>query len=66
VLAIPWFLMDIATYGVGLFTPVILKSIEISGRALGLVAHDLAVAKGSGVIDLFLLFGYLLGICMVP
>src|SRR5437762_6998506 len=39
---IPWFLMDIATYGIGLFTPVILGSIEISGRTRGLVAHDLA------------------------
>ncbi len=64
--AIPWFLMDIATYGVGLFTPVIFGAIEISGRAPGLVRHDLAVAKGSGVIDLFLLFGFLLGIWMVP
>ena len=64
--AIPWFLMDIATYGVGLFTPVIFGAIEISGGAPGLVRHDLAVAKGSGVIDLFLLFGFLLGIWMVP
>ena len=63
---IPWFLMDIATYGVGLFTPVILGAIEISGRTRGLVAQDLTLAKGSGVIDLFLLFGFLLGIWMVP
>jgi len=63
---IPWFLMDIATYGVGLFTPVILGSIEISGRTHGLVAHDLALAEGSGIIDLFLLFGFLLGIWSVP
>jgi putative MFS transporter len=63
---IPWFLMDIATYGVGLFTPVILGAIEISGRTRGLFAHDLALAKGSGVIDLFLLVGFLLGIWMVP
>ena len=63
---IPWFLMDIATYGVGLFTPTILGAIEISGRTRGLVAHDLALAKGSGTIDLFLLFGFLLGIWLVP
>ena len=63
---IPWFLMDIATYGVGLFTPVILGSIEISGSTRGFVAHDLALAEGSGVIDLFLLFGFLLGIWSVP
>jgi putative MFS transporter len=65
-ITIPWFLMDIATYGVGLFTPAILGAIEISGRTRGLVAHDLALAEGSGIIDLFLLFGFLLGIWAVP
>ena len=63
---IPWFLMDIATYGVGLFTPTILGAIELSGRTRGLIAHDFAVAKGSALIDLFLLIGFLLGIWMVP
>jgi len=63
---IPWFLMDIATYGVGLFTPTILGAIEISGRARGLNAHDFALAEGSAIIDLFLLFGFLLGIWLVP
>jgi MFS family permease len=63
---IPWFLMDIATYGVGLFTPVILGAIEIAGPTPGLVTHDLSLAKGSGIIDLFLVFGFLLGIWMVP
>jgi MFS transporter, putative metabolite transport protein len=63
---IPWFLMDIATYGVGLFTPTILGAIDISGRTRGLNAHDFALAKGSAIIDLFLLFGFLLGIWMVP
>jgi MFS transporter, putative metabolite transport protein len=63
---IPWFLMDIATYGVGLFTPEILGAIDISGRTRGLAAQDLGVAQGSGIIDLFLLFGFLLGIWMVP
>ena len=58
--------MDIATYGVGLFTPTILGAIEISGRTRGLTAHDFALAKGSAIIDLFLLFGFLLGIWMVP
>jgi MFS family permease len=64
--AIPWFLMDIATYGVGLFTPTILGAIEISGRTRGLTAHDFDLAKGSAIIDLFLLFGFLLGVWMVP
>jgi len=63
---IPWFLMDIATYGIGLFTPTILGAIEISGRTRGLGARDFALAEGSAVIDLFLLVGFLLGVWMVP
>lgn len=63
---LPWFLMDIATYGVGLFTPTILGAIGISERMRGLTAHDFALAKGSALIDLFLLVGFLLGVWMVP
>jgi putative MFS transporter len=58
--------MDIATYGIGLFTPTILGAIEISGRTHGLGARDFALAEGSAVIDLFLLIGFLLGVWMVP
>jgi hypothetical protein len=64
--AVPWFLMDIATYGVGLFTPIILGAIDISGQRGGLISRDLANARGSAAIDLFLLFGFLLGIWAVP
>jgi MFS family permease len=64
--AIPWFLMDIATYGVGLFTPIILGAIDVSGKTGGVIADDFADARGSSAIDLFLLFGFLLGIWAVP
>ena len=64
--ASPWFLMDIATYGVGLFTPIILSAIDTSGQTAGAITHDLAATRGSGAIDLFLLFGFLLGIWAVP
>jgi MFS family permease len=63
---IPWFLMDIATYGVGLFTPTILGAIEISRGTRGLNAHDFGLAEGSAIIYLFLLIGFLLGIWIVP
>ena len=63
---IPWFLMDIATYGVGLFTPTILGAIGISGRTRGLIAEDFALGEGSALIDLFLLIGFLLGVWLVP
>ena len=64
--AVPWFLMDIATYGVGLFTPIILGALEVSGKRVGAIAHDFSDARGSAAIDLFLLFGFLLGIWAVP
>lgn len=65
-IAVPWFLMDIATYGVGLFTPVILGAVDISGRRHGVITHDLAAGEGSAAIDLFLLFGFLVGLWAVP
>lgn len=64
--AVPWFLMDIATYGVGLFTPIILGAIDVSGTAGGVAARDFADARGSATIDLFLLLGFVLGIWAVP
>ena len=62
----PWFLMDIATYGVGLFTPVILGAVHLTSTAAGSVAGDLADAGGTAAIDLFLLFGFLAGLYVVP
>jgi MFS transporter, putative metabolite transport protein len=64
--AVPWFLMDIATYGIGLFTPIILGAIDTFGQTGGVITHDLADIRGSGAIDLFLVFGFLLGIWAVP
>jgi MFS family permease len=64
--SVPWFLMDVATYGVGLFTPVILGAIHLSGHPAGPVAADLADAKGSAAIDLFLLVGFLVSLWVVP
>ena len=64
--AVPWFLMDIATYGVGLFTPIILGAIDVSGKRGGVFTNDFTDARGSAAIDLFLLFGFLLGIWAVP
>ncbi|MFZ0149626.1 MAG: MFS transporter [Xanthobacteraceae bacterium] len=64
--SLPWFLMDVATYGVGLFTPVILGAIHSSSKTTGPLAAEFADAQGSGAIDLFLLFGFLVGLWAVP
>jgi len=64
--ALPWFLLDIATYGVGLFTPVILAAIHFGKAASGAIGGELVDIKGSGSIDLFLLFGFMVGLWVVP
>jgi hypothetical protein len=64
--SMPWFLLDIATYGVGMFTPVILGAMHFGARAKGPVATDFADALGSAAIDVFLLVGFLVGLWAVP
>jgi nitrate/nitrite transporter NarK len=64
--SVPWFLMDIATYGVGLFTPVILGAIYVSSKTPGPLTAEFADAKGTAAIDLFLLLGFLVGLWAVP
>lgn len=64
--ALPWFLMDMATYGIGLFTPVILTAIHFGKSSSGTIAAEVAEIKGSGLIDLFLLIGFLIGLVTVP
>ncbi len=64
--SLPWLLMDVATYGVGLFTPVILGAMHFGRAGAGPVAADFADAKGSAVVDLFLLIGFLASLWAVP
>jgi MFS transporter, putative metabolite transport protein len=64
--ALPWFLMDIATYGMGLFTPVILAAIHFGKSDGGTIAAEAVDIKGSGAIDLFLLIGFVIGLYVVP
>ena len=65
-ISLPWMLMDVATYGVGLFTPVILAAMHFGASSAGPIAADFADAKGSAVVDLFLLFGFLASLLAVP
>jgi MFS transporter, putative metabolite transport protein len=64
--SIPWLLMDVATYGVGLFTPVILGAMHFDSARNGTIAAVLADAEGSGLVDLFLLAGFIVGIWAIP
>lgn len=64
--SLPWMLMDVATYGVGLFTPVILGAIGFGGAPAGSIAADFADAEGSAVVDLFLLIGFIVSLWATP
>src|SRR5262245_39087291 len=64
--SVPWLLMDVATYGVGLFTPVILGAMHFDSARTSTVAAVFADAEGSGLVDLFLLAGFVVGIWAIP
>lgn len=64
--SLPWLLMDVATYGVALFTPVILGAFHFGDASDGLTAADYADAKGSAVVDLFQMAGFIVSIWAVP
>lgn len=64
--SLPWLLMDVATYGVALFTPVILGAFHFGGASDGLTAADYADAKGSAIVDLFQMAGFIVSIWAVP
>ncbi len=57
--AVPWFLMDIATYGVGIFTPTILAALALAGSDATFLANDIASTEGTALLDLFLVLGFL-------
>jgi len=63
--AAPWFLMDIATYGVGIFTPTLLAAMAIGGANSSGIADDIAATKGTAVLDIFLVLGFIAAIFLV-
>ncbi|MEU9256717.1 MFS transporter [Streptomyces sp. NPDC048270] len=62
---VPWFLMDIATYGVGIFTPTLLASLALNGTGTPFIANDIASTEGTAVLDVFLVIGFGLAILLV-
>ncbi len=62
--SIPWFLQDIATYGVGIFTPAIISKLAFTGEN-NFMVRTMASAKGSAFVDLFLILGFLGALLLV-
>jgi MFS family permease len=60
--SVPWFLQDLSTYGIGIFTPTILA--VTFGKAAGaprnlteLIYSDMLAAKGAALLDVLLIVG---------
>lgn len=64
--SLPWFLMDIATYGIGLFTPIVLASIDMQSKEIAKRTAEIHNILGSTAVDLFLLIGFFIALWFVP
>jgi MFS family permease len=62
--SVPWFLQDIATYGIGIFTPAIIGTLAFA-NADSFMAREMASAKGSAIVDVFLIVGFLIAVWLV-
>ncbi|MDY6940312.1 MAG: MFS transporter [Cyanobacteriota bacterium] len=62
--SVPWFLQDIATYGMGIFTPTIIAAIAFT-EDTHLMVREIAAAKGAAFVDVFLIVGFLLAIAAI-
>jgi len=59
--SLPWFLQDIATYGIGIFTPAIITFLALNNESDFLV-QQIKSAQGAIVVDSFLVLGFILAI----
>jgi len=62
--SVPWFLQDLGTYGIGIFTPTILALSlgHEKAHATGLtdvIRRDIAAAEGAAFLDILLIVGIL-------
>ena len=60
--SVPWFLQDLGTYGIGLFTPTILAATfghadQIRHSLASVIDKDLFAAKGATLVDVLLILG---------
>lgn len=62
--SVPWFLQDISTYGIGIFTPTIMGAMALGGGAT-FIAKDMGATEGAAAVDLLLIVGFMLAIVLV-
>jgi putative MFS transporter len=66
--SVPWFLQDLGTYGIGIFTPTILAAsigAETEARNIAdLIHNDVLAAKGTAFLDILLLVGIVFAVLL--
>ncbi len=67
--SVPWFIQDLGTYGIGIFTPVILAAALGGGsdhvRSLSdMISDSILAAKGAAMIDVLLIVGILFAVLL--
>jgi putative MFS transporter len=67
--SVPWFLQDLGTYGIGIFTPTVLAVMigaNTPGDGLSAAIHnDMLGARGSPIMDIFFFIGIIAAILLV-
>jgi MFS transporter, putative metabolite transport protein len=67
--SVPWFLQDLSTYGIGIFTPTILvraigHETFADNNVSALIARDILAAKGAALLDVLLIVGILAAVLL--
>ncbi len=67
--AVPWFLQDLGTYGIGIFTPTVLgavigSEVKYAHNLMDIINNDMLAAKGAAFVDVLLLFGIFAAIAL--
>jgi MFS family permease len=62
--SLPWFLQDIATYGIGIFTPTIIALLAFNNET-NFIIRQIQSAQGSAIVDIFLIMGFLIAVLLV-
>ena len=60
--SVPWFIQDLSTYGIGIFTPTVLAAAighqaQHAHNLASLIHNDILAAEGAAFIDMLLLVG---------
>jgi MFS transporter, putative metabolite transport protein len=67
--SVPWFLQDLGTYGIGIFTPTILAAAvgansDHARSVADLIANDITAAKGAALITTLLIVGIIFAVLL--